>query len=142
MNKYKYLVSLLVACALLLGACQQTATPAEAPSPTEPVTEAAAPGTSVEAATEVPAEKDGEVITLAFWTLLGGANGERVQKLVDDFNASQDGIVIVNESQGGYDDLQQKLLAALAAGNPPPITMVDYKNVPFYAKNGAFEADQ
>lgn len=83
--------------------------------------------------------EDKEVIELAFWTLLGGANGDRIQKIVDDFNASQDGILIVNERQGGYNDLQQKLLAAVAAGNPPPITMVDYKYVPFYAKEGAFE---
>ncbi|MDX9863982.1 MAG: ABC transporter substrate-binding protein [Anaerolineaceae bacterium] len=130
MKKYKYILGLFVAFALLLSACQQAATPAEAPS---------AGSESEPAAPDSAAESDGEVIELAFWTLLGGSNGDRIQKLVDDFNASQDGIVIIYEQQGGYDDLQQKLLASLAAGDPPPITMVDYKYVPFYAKNGAFE---
>ena len=79
-------------------------------------------------------------IELKFWTLLGGANGDRIQALVDAFNASQSDVVVVNERQGGYDDLQRKLLAAVAAGNPPHLTMVDYKYVPFYAKNGVFVA--
>jgi sn-glycerol 3-phosphate transport system substrate-binding protein len=129
MKTMKLALSLLIALSFILGACQ-----ANPPAPTE----VAAPDQPAAPATDAPAAS-GEKIELAFWTLLGGANGDRIQKLVDDFNASQDKIVIVNERQGGYDDLQQKLLASLAAGSPPPITMVDYKYVPFYAKEGAFE---
>lgn len=126
------LISLFLILGLLLSACQATAT--------DPVAEE--PAGEVDTGSEPEAEpemEEAEVVELAFWTLLGGANGDRIQKLVDDFNASQDGIVIINERQGGYNDLQQKLLASLAAGDPPPITMVDYKYVPFYAKEGAFE---
>lgn len=83
---------------------------------------------------------DSGVVELKFWTLLGGRNGDRIQSQIDAFNKSQDGVVIINERQGGYDDLQRKLLAAIAAGNPPALTMVDYKYVPFYAKNGVFVA--
>ena len=142
MKTYKYLLlSLVVILGLLLGACQPAATDAveetEAPDMTEEEAEEAEEVEEPEEEAEEPAE-EAEVIELAFWTLLGGANGDRIQKLVDDFNASQDAIVIVNERQGGYDDLQQKLLAAVAAGDPPPLTMVDYKYVPFYAKNGVF----
>ena len=141
MKKFNFILGLIMVFAILLSACQQASSPTEAPSAAPdnaPATDSVAAPDNSGAADNAP-ESDGEVIELAFWTLLGGANGDRVQKLVDDFNASQDGIVIINESQGGYDDLQQKLLASLAAGNPPPITMVDYKYVPFYAKNGAFE---
>ncbi len=123
MKATKIIFSLMIVLSIVLSACQ-----ASTPEVTVQTQEAAPPD-----------DGEGEIIELAFWTLLGGANGDRIQKLVDDFNGSQDGIVIINERQGGYDDLQQKLLASLAAGNPPPITMVDYKYVPFYAKEGAFE---
>jgi len=79
-------------------------------------------------------------IELKFWTLLGGRNGDLIQSQIDNFNASQNEVRIINERQGGYDDLQRKLLASVAAGNPPHLTMVDYKYVPFYAKNGVFVA--
>lgn len=137
MKTYKYLLlSMIVVLGLLLGACQPSAT--EVPEEIEKPAADEETEATQEVEPEKPAEKDGEVIELAFWTLLGGANGDRIQRLVDDFNASQDDIVVVNERQGGYDDLQQKLLAAVAAGDPPPLTMVDYKYVPFYAKNDVF----
>ena len=133
MKTFKYVIGLIFILGILLSACQPNAA-----EPTDAVVDETEGTETDDGDVEAPVEGTGEVIELAFWTLLGGANGDRIQKLVDDFNASQDEIVIVNERQGGYDDLQQKLLAAVAAGNPPPLTMVDYKYVPFYAKNGVF----
>lgn len=131
MKKFKYIFSLILLLGLVLSACQ----PANVEEPTdvgEEPTDVAEPDD-----VEEP-EEEGEVIELAFWTLLGGRLGDLIQEQVDEFNATHPNINIVNERQGGYDDLQQKLLASVAAGNPPPLTMVDYKYVPFYAKNGVF----
>ena len=43
----------------------------------------------------------------------GGTNGEVLQQIVDDFNASQDEIEIKAEYQGTYDDTITKLKAAM-----------------------------
>ena len=34
----------------------------------------------------------GDKVSITFWHAMGGVNGEATQKLVDDFNASQDDI--------------------------------------------------
>jgi sn-glycerol 3-phosphate transport system substrate-binding protein len=56
-----------------------------------------------------------------FWSSWGGKNGEGVQKLVDDFNASQSNIVVENQFQGTYEETAQKLAAALAAQQVPDL---------------------
>ncbi len=56
-----------------------------------------------------------------FWSAWGGKNAEGVQKLVDDFNASQSDIVVENQFQGSYEETAQKLTAALAARQTPDI---------------------
>lgn len=87
----------------------------------------------------VPAAAQDDVIEIEFWSLLTGPLAERVQALVDDYNASQDAVRVTNVNQGGYNELQQQLLAAVAAGEVPVVTMVDFQYVPFYATNGVFE---
>ncbi|HBH13798.1 MAG TPA: hypothetical protein DDX29_11925 [Clostridiales bacterium] len=130
MKKYYMIFSLIFILGLVLSACQSTQV--EEPAVVDEQDDSEEPEV-----VEEP-EDEGEVIELAFWTLLGGNLGDWLQEQVDEFNATHPNIKIVNERQGGYDDLQQKLLASVAAGNPPPLTMVDYKYVPFYAKNGVF----
>ena len=93
------------------------------------------------AATEVPmVEEAMEPVEIEFWTLLTGPLGERLDGMVTEYNASQDAVEVVNVNQGGYNEIQQKMLAALAAGSPTyVVTMIDYKNVPFYANSGVLE---
>lgn len=79
------------------------------------------------------------VIEIEFWTLLGGDLAKVLDDQVNEFNESQDRIRIINVNQGGYAPLNQKLLASVAAGNPPVLTMVDYLFVPLYAQEGVFE---
>ncbi len=112
-------VVLLLLMGALIAACAAPAAPA-------------ATGESSAAAPQT------QVIELEFWTLLTGNLAEALDAQVQAFNASQDRIRIVNVNQGGYNELQQKLLASIAAGNMPPITMVDYIYVPYYAQQGVF----
>ena len=58
---------------------------------------------------------------LVFWSSWGAKNGEGVQKLVDDFNASQTAIVVENQFQGTYEETAQKLAAAMAARQIPDL---------------------
>ena len=68
-----------------------------------------------------------EKTTLTFWHAMGGTNGEVLQQIVDDFNASQDEIEIKAEYQGTYDDTITKLKAAMQSesGLPDVCQMYD-----------------
>ena len=61
-----------------------------------------------------------EKTTLTFWHAMGGTNGEVLQQIVDDFNASQDEIEIKAEYQGTYDDTITKLKAAMQSDSGLP----------------------
>ncbi|VCU54633.1 sn-glycerol-3-phosphate-binding periplasmic protein UgpB (plasmid) [Thermus thermophilus] len=59
-------------------------------------------------------------VTLEFWHSMGGVLGEATEKLVQDFNKSQDRIQVKSQYVGSYDDGINKLLAALRAGRGYP----------------------
>ncbi|MGN0354124.1 MAG: ABC transporter substrate-binding protein [Muricoprocola sp.] len=59
-------------------------------------------------------------IEITFWHAMGGVNGEATQQMIDDFNASQDEIVVTGEYQGTYDDTITKLKAAMQSGEGLP----------------------
>ena len=61
-----------------------------------------------------------EKTTLTFWHAMGGTNGEVLQQIVDDFNASQDEIEVKAEYQGTYDDTITKLKAAMQSDSGLP----------------------
>ena len=46
----------------------------------------------------------GDVTELTFWHSMGGKGGEAIASLVEEFNSSQEGIKVVAEYQGAYDD--------------------------------------
>lgn len=50
-----------------------------------------------------------EPVKLTFWHGMGGSTGEALQKLVDQFNESQDEIVVEAQYQGSYDETLTKL---------------------------------
>lgn len=63
-----------------------------------------------------------EPVHITFWHGAGGEHGVVLEQLVDAFNASQDEIVVEAAHQGGYGTLMQKLLASVAAGDPPTMS--------------------
>lgn len=72
--------------------------------------------------------EDGKVV-LNYWTWWGSETRRPiVEKLVDDFNKSQDKI-IVKHSYYPFSDIFTKELAAVSAGNPPDIMMNDINTV-------------
>lgn len=66
-------------------------------------------------------EASGDKIEITFWHAMGGVNGEALDQMVEDFNASQDEIVVTTEYQGTYDDTITKLKAAMQSGNLPDV---------------------
>jgi multiple sugar transport system substrate-binding protein len=66
-------------------------------------------------------------VTISFWHAMGVAHGPALEKLVADFEAEYPDIKVELVYQGDYGALQQKLIAAVAAGNPPTIAQ-QYEN--------------
>lgn len=63
-------------------------------------------------------------IEITYWRTLAGRAGEAQDELVEMFNQSQDRVHVSVEFQSGYNDLQQKLMAAYAAGEGPEVSML------------------
>ena len=62
-------------------------------------------------------------IGVVFWTAFSEELGEAMQKLVDDFNASQEDIFVENQFQGTYEETAQKLTTALLANEVPEMAV-------------------
>ena len=116
---------------MLLGACTSGAGQSE---PT-----AAADNAQAEAVDAAAVNNQEESVEVEFWTLLSGQLGETLAELIEQYNAENDNVTIINVNSGSYNAQQEAMLAAVAAGNFPTISMIDYKNVPFYAANGWLE---
>lgn len=66
--------------------------------------------------------------TIAYWYQHTGANGDAMQKMIADFNATNPWkITVKGEYAGPYDQIYNKMVAAIAAGNPPEL-VVAYQN--------------
>jgi len=65
---------------------------------------------------------------IVFWHQHSGARGEELQKIVDDFNATNEyGITLTAEYAGGYGDIFTKMLAILNTPDVPDV-VVGYQN--------------
>ena len=64
------------------------------------------------------------VIELQWWHAMTGGNNDVVNKLAEDFNASQTEYKVVPSFKGGYADTMNAGIAAFRAGNAPHIMQV------------------
>lgn len=76
-----------------------------------------------------------EPITIKWWHALEDQYSETVNKIVDDFNNSQELITVEAEYIGSYTKLNEALVAAHAAGTDLPAITV--ANTPYVAEYGA-----
>jgi ABC-type glycerol-3-phosphate transport system substrate-binding protein len=67
---------------------------------------------------------DGGPIVVTFWHGMGGPLGRVLNEMVDDFNASQDRWFVESVGMGQYAALSQKIMASVAAQEPPVMAQV------------------
>lgn len=134
----KKMTAWVMASAMMLGlaACGSgssgdTQTTA-APAATEAAKTEAAKAETTAAAAQAPAS--GEKTTVKFWHSMSGGNGELLQSIVDNYNASQDKVEVVAEFQGDYYSAIAKAQTAIAAGNGPDILQTGSGQVSILAK--------
>lgn len=78
-----------------------------------------------------------ETVELTFWHGYTEADGDVLEQIVADFNASQDSVVITTEINP-WAVIDDTLLPALSAGNGPDIVAMPAERLPVYADRGAF----
>src|SRR5881394_4117495 len=64
------------------------------------------------------------VTEIQWWHAMTGGNNDVVNKLAEDFNASQSDYKVVPSFKGGYADTMNAGIAAFRAGNAPAIMQV------------------
>jgi sn-glycerol 3-phosphate transport system substrate-binding protein len=61
---------------------------------------------------------------IQWWHAMGGANGERIEKIAADFNATQDEYEIIPTFKGSYAETMTAAIAAFRANEQPHIVQV------------------
>ena len=61
---------------------------------------------------------------IQWWHAMGGVNGERVNKIADDFNATQSDFMVVPVYKGNYTETMTAAIAAFRAKKQPHIVQV------------------
>lgn len=142
MRKGAALVLAAAMMASLLGGCSgggSTGKTAVGDSGADKPTAAAEKGETpkeTEAAKVDPADYEvTEPITIKWWHALEDQYAATVDKVVSDFNSSQDMITVEAEYIGSYTKLNEALVAAHAAGTDLPAITV--ANTPYVAEYGA-----
>ena len=65
-----------------------------------------------------------QAVEVQWWHAMGGVNGERVDKIAADFNATQSDYKIVPVYKGNYTETMTAAIAAFRAGEQPAIVQV------------------
>ncbi len=81
--------------------------------------------------------KDGAKAELTFWHGYTEADGKVLNKIVDDFNASQNEVSIKVQTNP-WSVIDDTLLPALSSGKGPDIVAMPAERLPVYADKGAF----
>ncbi len=115
-KKFGMILAFILTFSLLTACSQSTSAPAPAQSQ--------APPASPDVKTEVDT-KGGAPVNIVFWHAMGGRNGEAIDKLIKEFNESQNKIVIEAQYQGNYDEAITKLKATSAGARPDIMQLYD-----------------
>jgi multiple sugar transport system substrate-binding protein len=62
-------------------------------------------------------------VAIEYWYGVGGVIGETIETIIKNFNESQNEVVVTGVQQASYDETQQQLQAAIAAGQAPAVVM-------------------
>jgi multiple sugar transport system substrate-binding protein len=138
-HKHLWMMVLLSSVVLLMaaGAAPATAPAAEAPAAETPAAEApAAEGPCAPATEGEWAGVDPSGQTVIWWHNHTGSRDEQLTALLAQFDEC--GITVVSQSQGGYDEIRDKVNASIAAGEQPAALIAGYQNdQAFYQLNDA-----
>lgn len=82
----------------------------------------------------VKVSKEGDKIVVPFINGVGGSLADQVDKIVEEYNKSQDKYVVKTTKAGNYDESYQKLQSGFAANNQEAIALLGSDVIQEYAK--------
>lgn len=130
--KAKKLKSLVLVAAMLTGiltGCGNKETPAQSDAQLQTV--------QPEAAEKTVAQ--GEKVTLDFWNVFTGSDGDILRGIVDNYNATNTDNIVINMDIMPNDTLQQKLPASIATNTAPDFVLFGVENIAPYVSNDSLE---
>ena len=76
-------------------------------------------------------------VEVQWWHAMSGVLGDRVDELVEKFNASQDKYTVVAVDKGNYDEVTNGAIAAYRAKRPPEMVQIDERGFMTMLLSGA-----
>lgn len=77
----------------------------------------------------------GEKVTLQFWNVFTGSDGDILREIVDNYNKTNTDNIEIQMDIMPNDQLQQKLPAAIATGAAPDLVLFGVENIAPYVSN-------
>lgn len=77
----------------------------------------------------------GEKVTLQFWNVFTGSDGDILREIVDNYNKTNTDNIEIQMDIMPNDQLQQKLPAAIATGTAPDLVLFGVENIAPYVSN-------
>lgn len=84
-------------------------------------------------------ETSGKKVQIVFWHRMTGTWQTALDKVIDDFNKSQDKYEVKGITQGSIDQLKQKVMGAARSKTLPTITQLPYTSIPDYISQGLID---
>lgn len=84
-------------------------------------------------------QSSGEAVTLDFWNVFTGSDGDILREIVDNYNAANTDNITINMDIMPNDTLQQKLPAAIATNTAPDFVLFGIENIAPYVSNDSLE---
>lgn len=81
----------------------------------------------------------GETTEVIFWSSMSGGMGETLDKIVSDYNASQNAVHVTVEFQGNYYDMAAKLQTAITSGETPHVAQLEMGRSKMFADYGVLQ---
>lgn len=81
----------------------------------------------------------GEKITLQFWNVFTGSDGDILREIVNNYNKTNTDNIEIQMDIMPNDQLQQKLPAAIATGTAPDFVLFGVENIAPYVSNDSLE---
>jgi multiple sugar transport system substrate-binding protein len=136
MNMMKKFLALLLGATMVVGltACRAGEEPASNDNQTVTETPAETPAETKE---ETPTVVSSDKTVITYWNGFTGTDGEVMQKIIDNYNASNDLNVEIQMERVSWDTLYQQLATSLPVGEGPDITAFATERIGGYAESGA-----
>lgn len=89
--------------------------------------------------TEEISQASGEAVTLNFWNVFTGSDGDILREIVDQYNKTNTDNITINMDIMPNDTLQQKLPASIATNTAPDFVLFGVENIAPYVSNDSLE---